>query len=318
MAILPPALPGCSLSPRRYARWFGLLTRQYALTFLFCPGVAGLLDRSLSFLRYLTIMKSETLCRLSDSNVIYEDDVLIAVNKPAGLPSQGTLDPKRDNCYAAVQRYLAEKNAGEVYVGLHHRLDAMTSGVLLMTKSKAVNASISEQFQRHTIQKTYCAICCVPPGQPLDARLGEDWLGAQKPFVMDAPIGEAPGGKIQKFCVGGKNRKTAQTEITCESCLRLNDVCVLVCECKPLTGRTHQIRVHLRSLGMGIVGDTLYGEPLPRIMRSIDPHRMCLHAESLSFNHPVSGERMTICASRPAEFNQFLKRAAALGRQLRR
>ena len=250
---------------------------------------------------------------MTSADVIYEDDVLIAINKPAGIPSQATLDPSRDNCYAAVQRYLAHKS-GHDYVGLHHRLDALTSGVLLMTKSKSVNVSISEQFQQHSIRKSYSAICVSEPETDWDERLDALWLEGKKSFVLDAAIGEMPGGKIQKFCVGGKKRKPAQTEFTCETCLEFNEGRIIVCRCEPFTGRTHQIRVHLSSLGLGIIGDSLYGFALPRFLRSIDPRRMCLHAESLQFLHPVSGEAMTIIAPRPTIFQSFTQKAGKLCR----
>ena len=249
--------------------------------------------------------------KVTASDIVYEDDVLIAINKPAGIPSQATLDPERDNCYAAVQRYL-EKKSDHAYVGLHHRLDAMTSGVLLMTKSKDVNVSISEQFQQHSIQKKYCAICVTKPGNDWDMRLDQSWLDGKRSFVLDAPIGEISGGKIQKFGIWGKKRKPARTEIFCESSLCFDSDRLVVCQCMPFTGRTHQIRVHLSSLGLGIVGDVLYGFGLPRYLRSMDPRRMCLHAESLQFVHPVSGEEMTICAPRPVEFQTFIRKACKL------
>ena len=251
------------------------------------------------------------LWRITANDIVYEDEVLIAINKPAGIPSQATLDPNRDNCYAAVQRYL-ERKSDHAYVGLHHRLDAMTSGVLLMTKSKDVNVSVSEQFQQHVIRKKYCAICVTKPGNDWDVRLDQDWFDGKKSFVLDAPIGEIPDVKNQKFCVGGKKRKPAQTEFFCETCLCFDTERLVVCQCMPLTGRTHQIRVHLPSLGLGIVGDVVYGFGLPRYLRSMDPRRMCLHAESLRFVHPVSGEEMTICAPRPVEFQTFVKKAGKL------
>lgn len=244
------------------------------------------------------------MIELTPSLILFEDDYLIVVNKPSGLPSQGTLDPSRDHCFAAVKRYLQAREA-DPYVGLHHRLDAQTSGVLLMTKSKAANASISEQFQKHTIRKTYVAIC-----------VGQDvvpaYLEASHAWVIDAPIGEAAGSKIQKFCVGGKNRKRAVTGMTCVCGRKLRDGVFGVYRCAPETGRTHQIRVHLSSIGMPIVGDTLYGMALPRSLRPADPHRMCLHAAKLEFTHPITGERLMVEAPEPEEMARFVKQAMKL------
>ena len=129
--------------------------------------------------------------------------------------------------------------------------------------------------------------------------------------MIDAPIGELPG-KIQKFGVEGKKRKAAKTQVVCEKCIPLRDCVVGIFRCSPLTGRTHQIRVHLSSLGMGIVGDPLYGEPLARILKPVVPNRMMLHAESLSFEHPVTREAMTITAERPLEFRGFIGKCVKL------
>ncbi len=239
---------------------------------------------------------------LDKLDVLYEDDVIIVVNKPSGLPSQATLDPARDHCYAAVRRYL-EKNNTHPYVGLHHRLDAQTSGAILFTKSETVNASIAEQFQQHTIQKTYCAICTG------SFNVDEKYRIKDTEFLINAPIGEIPGGRIQKFGVDGKKRKPARTRIVCEQVLTLRDGIMGVYQCSPETGRTHQIRVHLSSLGLGIVDDSLYAEPLLRSLRSIDPGRMCLHAEAIQFEHPLTHECIRVCAPRPTEMETFVRKA---------
>lgn len=240
---------------------------------------------------------------MTEISVLYEDDVIIVVNKPSGLPSQATLDPNRDHCYAAVRRYL-EKSRHNPYVGLHHRLDAQTSGAILMTKDESVNASIAEQFQNHTIEKTYCAICT----GKFD--VAEEFRTLNEPIIINEPIGELPGGRIQKFGVNGKKRKPARTRVVCELIMTLRDGILGVYQCSPETGRTHQIRVHLSAHGLGIVDDTLYAEPLLRSLRSIDPGRMCLHAQSICFEHPITHERMEVCAPRPAEMTAFIHKAA--------
>ena len=248
------------------------------------------------------------MTELTSSQILFEDEYLIVVNKPSGLPSQGTLDPSRDHCLAAVRRYLMHRDA-DPYVGLHHRLDAQTSGVLLMTKSKAANASISEQFQKHTIQKTYLAVCVGIETEP-------SYLEPDHAWVIDAPIGEVSGSKIQKFCVGGKNRKRALTRVTCVCGIKLRDGLFGVYRCAPETGRTHQIRVHLASLGLPIAGDSLYGIPLPRSLWPADPHRMCLHAAKLEFTHPITGERLAVEAPEPEAMAKFVKQAMKLGIRL--
>lgn len=244
---------------------------------------------------------------LSRKDILYEDDVIIVVNKPAGLPSQATLDPNRDHCYAAVRRYLARTEKSP-YVGLHHRLDALTSGAILMTKSESVNASISAQFQNHTIVKTYCAVCAA------DVDVESFYVTPQNRWVIDAPIGEVSDGRVQKYSVSGKKRKAARTRVFCETVMPVRDGLIGVWQCSPETGRTHQIRVHLSSLGIKIVGDSLYGSPLPRSLRVCDPGRMCLHAEQLSFIHPLTNQTIVVTAPRPVEFTAFLRRVQKMMR----
>ncbi len=243
---------------------------------------------------------------LKPADIVYEDDWIIVVNKPAGLPSQATLDPERDHCYASTLRYLQAKSPN-AYAGLHHRLDALTSGALLMTKDVSVNASISEQFQTHSIEKTYCAICI--GSQEVDECYRD--IGAE--FLINAAIGELQGGKVTRYGVDGKKRKPARTRISCEGIVGLRDGLAGLYLCHPETGRTHQIRVHLASIGMTIVGDPLYGVPLLRSLRCISPERMCLHAEAITFEHPVTHERMTVRAERPKAMNLFWDKALRLG-----
>ena len=242
-------------------------------------------------------MSPSPLWTLSKNDVLYEDEHIIVINKPSGIPSQATVDPNRDHAFAAVERYLHGQ-----YVGLHHRLDAGTSGVLLMTKSRDANPSISEQFQNHTVQKTYCALAC---GTEFD----HEKLNLEHAFTLDAPIGEDKTSKIQKFVVGGKNRKFAKTRIECTALYQLRDGWFAQCLCQPLTGRTHQIRVHLLSLGLPIVGDTLYNPGTLRSLRAFAPDRLCLHAQTLEFIHPITGQPMTITAPVPKAFEKLTQNA---------
>lgn len=237
--------------------------------------------------------------KIAQTDVLFEDDWLIAVNKPCGLPSQATLDPARDHVFSAVSRYLDGR-----YVGLHHRLDAGTSGVLILSKDRAANPSLSAQFQNHTVQKTYVALAAarIPDGR---VSLGAD-------FLLSAPIGEDKTARIQKFCIGGKNRKHAETRILCPCLLTLRDGYVAQFECHPLTGRTHQIRVHLASLGFPIIGDTLYGERPLRSTLAWLPERLCLHAKAIAFQHPVTGEKICIEAPCPPQFQKFIQKMTSL------
>ena len=253
---------------------------------------------------------------ITQSDILWEDDYLVAVNKPAGIPSQPTPDRTRDNCYDAVIRYLQQQRGNNAYAGLHHRLDVLTSGVIVLTKSPEANRGMAAQFQSHTIQKVYCAICISALQPVLQDNIAPADPFSGEPFEIRAPIGEVPDQKIQKFCIGGKHRKPADTEFVCEDHMRLRDGHLSVFSCKPHTGRTHQIRVHLSSIGLPIAGDPLYGMPLLRSLRSIDPQRMCLHAESIAFEHPISHEMLTITAPQPKGFREFVEKARRLSQTL--
>ena len=249
-------------------------------------------------------MKGEWTVRASD--VVYEDEWIIVVNKAYGVPSQPTRDPDRDNVFDAVTRYLARREGKTPYLGLHHRLDALTTGLLLLTKAREANASISAQFQSRRIGKSYCAIGAG------SAPVSETYIRPGATWTADGPIGEAPG-REQRFMVGGRGRRPARTEILCERAVRFAGGVAGMYACNPLTGRTHQIRVHLAWCGLGIVGDPFYGE-LPRALRALWPGRMCLHAERLEFEHPMTGERMEVAAPRPEAFVRFFEKIERMSR----
>ena len=234
---------------------------------------------------------------LTPNDILFEDESIIVVNKPAHFPTEAGMVSSRDNLHAAVVRFLFARQKIEhpnaknpPYVGIMHRLDRDTSGVILFTKSRAVNAACHEMFESHTARKIYHAVVAVPKNA-----LGKFPLG--KKFAVDFPLGRiSPKGQAAKWGrVSEKNgglpsrtefevlRETSVDELVVST--RLNHRFLLV-ECSPLTGRTHQIRVHLSSLGLPILGDVLYGgEPFERIM---------LHASSLAFPHPVTGEIISV------------------------
>lgn len=247
--------------------------------------------------------KSEGMWHIGSSDILYEDEAVIVVNKPSGLPSQATLDPARDHCLAAVMRYL---KGG--YVGLHHRLDAGTSGALLLSKSQAANASLSHQFQTHTIRKGYVAIGC---GQRLEA------VGVGSHRRLENAIGEGERIRgVQLFCVGGKKARRAVTDVSCESAWCMRDGVVGYFMCQPQTGRTHQIRVHMASLGLGIIGDPLYGDGKLRSLRTMAPGRLCLHASWIVFEHPLTGESVCVSCETPPEMIAFMKKITQTGKPI--
>lgn len=229
---------------------------------------------------------------LTEKDVLFEDDVIIVVNKPAFLPVEQTITGNRKNLHDAVVDYLWKKNPSlrnPPYAGIMHRLDRGTSGVILFTKSRGVNKAVHDMFENHTCQKTYHALVSEIPAA---LKTG------QNAFTVELPLGrvsassqaakwgivpESKGGLYAKttFCIIGP--VSLKTECGFKKALLL--------EAKPLTGRTHQIRVHSSEKGMPLLGDVLYGgEKWNRVM---------LHAFSLEFPHPLTKKMMTVSVKDP-------------------
>lgn len=223
--------------------------------------------------------------KLSREQILFEDADFILVNKPQGLPTQPTLDEARVNLYSLVKKWVREsEGCAQPYVGLHHRLDRDTSGVVLFTKSKRVNRSISEQFQNHTLVKKYWAL--VPKK---DLKVGDEW-SMRQPL---GPTRKLPSG-VQLYGYK-KDGKPAETQARCIKVYAQ----VALLELTPLTGRTHQIRAHLFEAGFPIVGDPWYQVEEPKEKEN---GALALHACSLTFFHPIKESNMTIEAPAPAQF----------------
>ena len=218
---------------------------------------------------------------MSEKHILFEDDYLIAVNKPPGLPTQPTLDEARDNLYASLKKFMTRKDP-KAYVGLHHRLDRDTSGVVLFTKRTDINAGVAELFSSHLAVKTYNAISIRSGAMPPKEWTVKNYLAKSR----------EKKSVVKSVHSGGD---FAQTDF------RLLEECPggLWIEAKPKTGRTHQIRVHLSEAGLPIRGDATYGrrEPATRLM---------LHAVNLTFPHPVTKVLTSIQSPLPEDFQECL------------
>jgi RluA family pseudouridine synthase len=221
------------------------------------------------------------------SLVIHEDGYIIALNKPSGLSSQAgrTTEPTLDDMLAAFAKSSGNKPR------LIHRLDRDTSGVILTARTKPDAAFLGKAMMARKIKKTYLAI--VSPGAPqpregsIDASLRREEIGREAYMRLCAP-----------------DHPDAESALTRYRTLAVGEGAALV-ECRPQTGRMHQIRVHLASIGRAIAGDVRYGgalmldgEPIPRLM---------LHASALEFPHPGGGLQR-IEAPPPADFAQLCER----------
>jgi RluA family pseudouridine synthase len=217
---------------------------------------------------------------LSKADIAYEDADIVVIDKPEGISTQPTRTRFEDHLYGAVIAYYTSIHPSKLaYVGLHHRLDRDTSGLILMTRKPSMNKSIADQFKDRQIKKTYTAVVTgkKPP----------------KPFwKVTAPIGRLTNTKgIFKFGVDEKKGDAAETHFNYVSSYDEN---THVIECFPITGRTHQIRIHLAHSKLPILGDAVYGEKVP----SEKPARMYLHAAKLEFAHPKTGEPTIITSKK--------------------
>jgi 23S rRNA pseudouridine1911/1915/1917 synthase len=215
-----------------------------------------------------------------DLPVLYEDDDVVVMNKPAGIltHSQGAMKPE-----ASVATFLRDKVAADLAgdrAGVVHRLDRATSGVIIGAKNAAALSFLQKQFAQRKVKKTYIAIA-------------EGHLKQQEALI-DMPIARNPKAPAT-FRVGA-NGKSATTHY---KVLEENEHSSLV-ELKPETGRTHQLRVHLAHIGHPIINDPLYGQ-------GKHGDRLYLHALSLEITLP-SRERKTFTAKLPPEFKEYMSK----------
>jgi 23S rRNA pseudouridine1911/1915/1917 synthase len=238
---------------------------------------------------------------LTAADILYEDDDLIAVAKPAGLQVHPSADPARDDLVSSVKRLLASRAGGHrslrghaPYLGIHQRLDVETSGCVLFTKTERANPGVAGQFEHHTVEKIYHAIV-VHPVAPLPAR----WTCRARV----ARVGRGKHARVETVREGGQDAETAF------AVLESTPAAALV-EARPKTGRTHQIRAHLADAGAPILGDVRYGAPAD--IAGCRVARVMLHAMRLSLDHPASGARLVISCPYPEDFRVAL---ATLRRQ---
>lgn len=219
-------------------------------------------------------------------DILYEDESLLAVNKPPGMvvhPAPGHGSGTFVNALLAHCQKIAPGN-DPLRPGIVHRLDKDTSGALIAAKTSFVHQKLIEAFAQREIEKLYLAICC---GRPPNG-------------VVRAPIGRHPVHRKEMAVLS--DGREAITDIQVAA---YNDRLSLVLA-RPKTGRTHQIRVHLKHLNCPILGDPLYGNEW--MNRSLAPNRQLLHAYRLSFDHPITQVRLHFSAPIPEDLKFWIHR----------
>jgi RluA family pseudouridine synthase len=225
----------------------------------------------------------DTSFEIAPASVLYEDDVLIAIDKPPGLPTPPTVDPARPSVVAALKRYLG----AQAYVGIHQRLDRETSGVVVFTKHEKANPGLARAFAERGIVKVYAALTHAAER----AHPGE-WTATSR-----LSRGEGSPPRVRVLTQGGQ---LAETRFRIERRLKA----AWLVDARPSTGRKHQIRVQLAACGAPILGDVLYGGSSEVAGHSVP--RALLHARRLELRHPLSGQPIRIESPLPEDFSRVL------------
>ncbi len=225
--------------------------------------------------------------------IIYEDKDIIVVNKPKGMvvhPANGNPDGTLVNAVMAICKDSLSGIGGEIRPGIVHRIDKDTSGILIVAKNDKAHINLSEQIKNHQVKKTYIAIV--------------RGIVKENEATINMPIGRSTRDRKKMAVV--KNGKEAITHFkVLERDFEHN---ITLLEVTIETGRTHQIRVHLSQIGYPIIGDAVYSNG----KNEWGIQGQCLHAKSLQFKHPNTGEEMYLEAQLPEYFKVILERRKKL------
>jgi RluA family pseudouridine synthase len=222
----------------------------------------------------------------------YADDDLLVVGKPPHVPSQPgkghDTDTLLNALFANYGQQLQNLGAARDY-GLLHRLDKQASGLLIVGLKPRAYDALRKQFQERTVKKFYWAVTAKAPKEPTG--------------VIKLPISERAGGGMRDTLKTGYVSNTGKPAVTAYRVLEKSDFGALI-EARPVTGRLHQVRIHLDAIGCTILGDDFYG---PKSLSEASP-RLSLHAHRLVFTHPTSGVEMDIKTVWPQDLRKLLHR----------
>ncbi|MEE2947920.1 MAG: RluA family pseudouridine synthase [Verrucomicrobiota bacterium] len=226
-------------------------------------------------------------------DILFEDDDLIVVNKPAGMPTHPGHGHEGGTLVNALLHHCAGSLSGiggVVRPGIVHRLDIDTTGCLVVAKNDTAHLGLTAQFKNREVHKRYHAIVC--------GHLAND------EGEINAPIGRHPVHRKLMAVQPNASRGARTSWRVIERLAK----CTLI-EATLHTGRTHQIRVHFKHIGFPLAGDALYGTKATTQLASdtgVRPQRQMLHAQSLAFAHPANGEQLSFKAAWPDDFERIL------------
>jgi 23S rRNA pseudouridine1911/1915/1917 synthase len=226
--------------------------------------------------------------------VVYEDEHLIVVDKPAGLvvhPAVGNLDGTLVNALLHHCRGQLSGIGGVARPGIVHRIDKDTSGLLVVAKSDMAHEGLARQFADHSLERAYLAVVGgrpIPPGGTVTGAIGRSNTNRKKMALVEA----------------GRGKHAVTHYRTLEA---FADAALV--ECRLETGRTHQVRVHMASIGHALLGDQSYGRESKRLrplLTRLDFKRQALHAAVLGFIHPVCGDALRFESPPPDDLKELL------------
>lgn len=238
--------------------------------------------------------------------ILYEDDQLLVINKPAGIIVHPNDEDERDTLvnallhhYPEIQNavYDPESPVSLLRPGIVHRLDKETSGALLVAKNSETLRALSTQFQEHTVRKEYLALL---------------YGTVSKEETVQTTMRRKPSQRNMMGVSKNGEGREAITHLIPEAYFQFRKQSLTLTRCRIETGRTHQIRVHAKFRGHPVLGDSLYTNKLAQEMsKFLGATRQLLHAETLEFTQPTTGKRIIVSAPLPVDFATILTKLEA-------